>query len=165
MDKKHEIDLEEQTLEEIVENTKEESDELAHLQKKVTDYEEKYKRAIADYQNLQRRTQEQKSEWIKSANKDLLLKLLPVLDTLILAEKHIKDKGIAISIDQFVKVLQQEGLERIKTIGEKFDPHTMEAIATAEGENGKVLEEIRAGFRLYDTILRSAQVIVGQKSA
>lgn len=132
------------------------------LNKKIIAAEEKYKRAIADYQNLQRRTQEQKTEWIKSANKDLLLKMLPVLDTLMLAWKHITDKGLQITIDQFLKLLEQEGLTRIKTIGEEFNPHTMEAITTLEGEEGKVLEEVRPGFMLYDSVLRSAQVIVGK---
>src|SRR5258706_12577927 len=102
--------------------------EIETLQNQISDCEQKYKRALADYQNLQRRTQEQKAEWIKSANKELLLKLLPILDTLMLASKHITDKGLQISIDQFLKLLEQEGLTRIKTIGETFNPYTMKAI-------------------------------------
>lgn len=125
-------------------------------------WEDKYKRALADYQNLQRRTQEQKSEWIKAANRDLILKILPVLDTLMLAAKHVDDKGLQLSIDQFLKLLETEGVTRIKTIGEEFNPHTMECVTTQPGEEGKVLEELRAGFMLYDVILRSAQVIVGK---
>jgi len=134
------------------------------LKELATQLENNYKRAIADYQNLQRRTQEQKVEWIKSANRDLLLKLLPILDTLMLAQKHITDQGIAISIDQFLHILEQEGVTKIKTIGEEFSPHTMEAIGTAEGESGKVLEEVRAGFMMHESVLRSAQVIVGSKA-
>jgi molecular chaperone GrpE len=156
-DQKEEI---EENAENIV--NEEEKDDLAHLKNKITEFEEKYKRALADYQNLERRTQEQKREWIMTASKNVILKLLPVLDTLMLAQKHIEDKGIAISIDQFLKVLQEEGIERIKTIGEKFDPNLMEAIGTIDGKEGQVLEEVRAGFKLYDTVLRSAQVMVGK---
>ena len=148
-----------ETIEEVVKKT-----EFDALKQLANQLETNYKRALADYQNLQRRTQEQKAEWITSANKELLLKLLPVLDTLMLAGKHIDDKGLHISIDQFVKILEQEGLTRIKTIGEDFNPHTMECVTTQEGEEGKVLEEIRVGFMLYDQVLRSAQVIVGKKT-
>jgi molecular chaperone GrpE len=149
--------------EDFSEQMQPESEEVAQLKEKLADTEGRYKRALADYQNLQRRTYEQKSEWIKSANKELLLKILPVLDTLMLAGKHITDKGLSISIDQFIKILEQEGLQRIKTVGEEFNPHTMEAIATKEGESGKVIEEVRVGFMLYGSVLRTAQVIVGKQ--
>jgi len=174
MDKKNENKQSERELEENLEelkkeltgdkNISEEDKEAVHLQKKVMDAEEKYKRALADYQNLQRRTQEQKAEWIRAANKDLLLKLLPVLDTLMLAAKHISDKGLQITVDQFLKILEQEGLERIKTVGQDYNPHTMEAVTTKDGEDGKVLEEIRTGFILNEFVLRSAQVIVGKEN-
>ena len=161
----------EEQLEEQIEEIKNEEDqsaqesgskEIEQLQHKVVESDEKYKRALADYQNLERRTQVQKIEWIRSANKDLLLKMLPILDTLMLAVRHIDDKGLHISIDQFLKLLEQEGLTRIKTVGEAFDPYSMEAITTQEGENGKVLEEVRPGFMLNDSVLRTAQVIVGK---
>src|SRR5882762_10257898 len=113
-------------------------EEFEAMKQLASQLETSFKRMAADYQNLQRRTQEQKAEWIKSANKELLLKMLPVLDTLMLAGKHIEDKGLHITIDHFLKLLEQEGLTRIKTIGEEFNPHTMEAITTQEGENGKV---------------------------
>jgi len=159
MDEKNDIKKKES---ELTPEEREEDKVIEQLQNKVSECEDKYRRALADYQNLQRRTQEQKAEWIKSANKDLLLKLLPVLDTLMLAAKHIDDKGLHISVDHFITILEQEGLTRIKTIGEKFDPYTMEAITTREGEEGKVIEEVRAGFMLYETVLRTAQVIVGK---
>jgi len=159
-DEKLEESIEEKEKEEakIVEKL----EEKEHVEKKIAEFEEKYKRALADYQNLQRRVEEQKREWIMQAGKNILLKLLPALDTLMLAQKHIEDKGLAISIEQFLKILQEEGVTRIKTIGEKFDPHTMEAIGTMEGKQGEVIEEARAGFKLYENVWRSAQVIVGK---
>src|SRR5258706_11040371 len=138
-------------------------EEFDALKDLASQLENNYKRAIADYQNLQRRTQEEKINWIKSASKDLILKMLPVLDTLILANKHLQDKGLDLSIDQFLKVLKEEGVEKIETIGKEFDPHLMEAITTQQGEDNKVLEEIRAGYMLYDMVLRTAQVVVGKK--
>jgi molecular chaperone GrpE len=136
--------------------------EIQSLKDKVEEAEQRYRRALADYQNLQRRVQEDRINWIQAANKELLLKLLPVLDTLMLAQKHINDKGLELSISQFFNVLAQERVEQIKTNGEKFDPAIMEAIGTAEGKKDIVVEEARAGYKLHDQILRSAQVIVGK---
>lgn len=125
--------------------------------------EEKYKRALADYQNLQRRVQEEKSEWIRTSNKNLILKFLPVLGTLMLAQKHLQDKGLQLSIDQFLQLLQQEGAERIDTIGKDFDPLVMECVETRTGEDWKVLEEVRSGYKMGDIVLQPAQVVVGKE--
>ncbi len=160
MDKKQEqTNQEEVKAEEVLEDI----DIHKDCKKKLESAEEKYKRALADYQNLVRRTGEQKIEWARSSNRDLLLKLLPVLDTLMLAQKHIQDKGLEISVNQFLKLLEEEGVTRIKTIGEEYNPHVMEAVGTLKGENNKVIEEARAGFMLYDAVLRSAQVLVGKE--
>jgi molecular chaperone GrpE len=162
MKKEEEKNIED--LEEIVEEQQEKvSDELQELQKSIEEFEGKYKRALADYQNLQKRVTEEKGEWIRSANKDLLLRLLPVLDTLMMAEKHLQDQGLQVSINQFLDILKGEGVIRVKTVGVEFDPFTMECVTTEEGEENKVLEELRAGYMLYDKVLRPAQVKVGKK--
>ncbi len=132
------------------------------LLQKIADLEDKYRRALADYQNLQRRTQDEKREWARFSNKEMILKLLPILDTLMLAEKHTQDKNFVLTVQQFLQALEQEGVTRIKTIGEEFNPHTMEAVSTTEGEKNKIVEEMRAGYLFYDTVLRPAQVVVGQ---
>ena len=123
--------------------------------------ENQLKRALADYQNLEKRVISEKSEWIKLANKGLLLRLLPALDNLILAEKHTQDTGVKLSIDQMISAFKEEGIEKIETIGRDFDPNLMEAVHTIEGEDGKVAEEIRAGYTLFGQVLRPAQVVVG----
>ena len=149
--------------ESVDEEELEQESEIEALQLKVEEAENNYRRALADYQNLQKRTQEDRMQWIRSANKDLLLRILTVLDTLMLAHQHKEDKNIEVSIAQFLDVLKAEGVTKIETKGKKFDPHLMEAIATDEGEEGKVLEELRAGFMLHDSLLRAAQVKVGKK--
>lgn len=137
--------------------------EVESLQQKVLDLENQIKRVLADYQNLQKRTLEERKEWIKTANKDLLLRLLPVLDTLMVASKHLEDKSLQVSTIQFLQALKDEGVQRIETEGKDFDPNTMECVVTEEGEEGKVLEELRAGFRIGDKVLRVAQVMVGKE--
>lgn len=134
------------------------------LLQQLEEVDQKYKRALADYQNVVRRTQEEKREWAKLSNKELILKLLPILDTLMLAEKHTKDQNFTLAVQQFLQVLKEEGIERIKTVGEMFDPLVMEAVETREGQEHKVLEEMKAGFRAGDVILRPALVVVGKKA-
>jgi len=148
-------------VEEEIDESDKVSEELENLTQQVEEFENKYKRAIADYQNLQKRVQEEKSEWIRSANKDLILRILTVLDTLMLAQQHTQDKNIQVTIQQFLDILKSEGVIKIETVGQKFDPAVMEAIATDTGEDGMVLEELRAGFMIYDKLLRAAQVKVG----
>ena len=137
--------------------------EKEELEKKVEECEDKYKRALADYQNLQKRVSEEKVDWIRGANKELLLRILPVFDTLVLAGKHSSDASLKITLLQFQDTLKAEGIVKIETVGKQFDPATMEAIETVEGEEGKVIEELRAGYMLYDKLLRPAQVKVGKK--
>jgi molecular chaperone GrpE len=124
--------------------------------------ENQLKRALADYQNLEKRVTSEKSEWIKSANKGLLLRLLPALDNLSLAEKHTQDEGISLSISQILSAFKEEGVEKIETLGKDFDPNLMEAVSTMDGDDGKVVEELRSGYTLFGQVLRPAQVVVGK---
>jgi molecular chaperone GrpE len=139
-----------------------EEEEIQHEEVEVIDWEGRYKRALADYQNLEKRVAEQRREWILAASREVLNRLLPVLDTLLLASQHIEDKGLTVSIQQFQDVLKAEGVERIETKGQKFDPVLMEAVGTGEGKDGEVVEEARAGYVLHEKLLRPAQVIVGK---
>lgn len=148
----------------VAEASKEVNEEFEALKSLATQLENNYKRALADYQNLQRRTQEEKSEWIRMANREMVLKMLPVLDTLMLAAKHLQDKGLDLSVNQFFRILEDEGVTKIEVLGKTFDPHTMEAVTTQESDTdnkGKVIEEVRTGFVFGDNVLRAAQVIVG----
>jgi len=136
---------------------KQENEEFKNLENQL-------KRALADYQNLEKRIASEKGEWIKLANKDLLLRLLPGLDNLILAEKHTSDEGVKISIKHFLDIFTEIGVKKIETVGMDFNPEFMEAVGTVEGEGNKVIEEVRAGYVLFDTVLRPAQVVVGKSA-
>ncbi len=121
------------------------------------------KRALADYQNLEKRISGEKAAWIMSANRDLIMRLLPGLDSLFLAEKHTEDQGVKMSIKYFLDTFEAEGVKRIETKGKDFDPHTMDAVSTKDGDEGKVLEEVKAGYVLNGDVLRAAQVVVGKR--
>lgn len=140
-------------------------DEVAILKERIEELENQNKRVLADYRNLEKRIDQERGEWILKANRSLLLNLLPVLDTLILANKHSKskDQNVSLSIQQFLDILKREGVVKIETAGKVFDPLVMECVETRVGEDWKVLEEARSGYRLGDMILRPALVVVGKK--
>lgn len=158
---KQEEDLIDQA-DEVIEPENNQNDErIEALEQQVEDFKTKYVRALADYQNLERRVQEQRKELILSANRELLLRILPILDTLQLAKQHSEDKALAASIQQFLSILKSEGVIAIETVGKEFNPAIMECVTTQEGDDNIVLSEVRSGYLLSDKLLRSAQVIVG----
>ena len=156
-------------LEEELNPTAEEDSDLSEkeqgneeLLQKLEECENKFKRALADYQNLEKRVREERVGLIRMANKELLLRLLPILDTLFLAQQHSEDQSLKVSVQQFLDALKDEGVKRIETKSKEFDPEVMEAVGTGEGKEGVVLQETRAGFIIHDQLLRPAQVIVGK---
>jgi len=153
---------EENKKEEILEKDKSQ-EEIAHLKQKIEELENQVKRIFADYQNLEKRVAMERREWLIKANKDLILRLLPALDFLLLSSKHLEDEGLKLSIQKFFDILKSEGVEKIETVGKEFDPNLMEGIKTVEGDENKVVEELRSGFKMGEQVLRPAQVAVGQK--
>ncbi len=120
---------------------------------------EREKRALADYQNLQRRSQEERVAFIKMANKDLLQSLLQPLEHLALASSNLKDRGLNMVIEQFWKELQHFGLQEIEVIGQKFDLQTMDVV-DKKNHGEKVVAVVRKGFSLHGEVIQHAQVIL-----
>lgn len=139
-------------------------DYIEELKKKNEELENHLKRTLADYQNFEKRIKEERQELIRSANRGLILRLLPALDALMLAQKHTNDEGLKLSIQQLSDILEKEGVKKIETFKKNFDPKYMECVQTIDGEEGKVIEELKAGYMLNDNVLRVAQVLVGKSS-
>ena len=122
-----------------------------------------WKRALADYQNLVKRSEAEKIEVVAYANTNLILKLLVVLDHFEKAQNYLKDSGLDLAIKQFRGVLLEEGLQEIEAMGKDFNPLEMEAVEVQkEGENNKVVQVIAKGYRLKGKIIRVAKVKVSQ---
>ena len=128
---------------------------------KITDLENKWKRALADYANLEKRIEKEKEDFVKFANAQLLDKILNVLDDLESAEKHLKDKGLTLAGNRFREILKEEGVEEIEVLGRNFDPELMDAVETVDGPKNKVVEVVLKGYKLYGKVLRPAKVKVG----
>jgi len=124
-------------------------------------------RALADYDNLRKRVEREKEDFEKYANLKLAIRLLPVLDVLREAQKHIGDPGIAITITQFEDALKGEGIEEIKVNpGDEFNPQLHEVIEVVdEGKGkGKVKEVTLTGWRFTSgPVIRHARVKVTKK--
>jgi len=138
--------------------------EIILLTQQVEEFKNKYLRAIADYQNLEKRMGEERFELMKMANKNLLIKILPFLDNLEKAEVFVKDTGLKISKDHFLQILKETGMEEIDVLNKDFDPVSAEAIDIVPGkEDNKVIEVLRKGYKFEDKIIRVAQVKVSKK--
>jgi len=128
-------------------------------------WENKYKRALADYHNLVKQTAKDKQEFVRYALDNFLQEILPVYDHLKmslagLSKEEAKSpwaEGVRHVLKQFKEVLSDHGVEGIKTVGEKFDHDLMEAL---QGSGEIVKQEVSAGYKLHGKVIRPAKVIV-----
>ncbi len=137
---------------------------LAQLEQELAASQEAHKRALADFANLKQRTVAQQQQQREQACRDLMLALLPTLDSLNLAMVHQTDPGLNLIVAEFQRVLSRYGLQPIAARGQVFDPHTMEAVGTAPGPQDQVISEEQLGYQLNGIILRPTRVIVGAGS-
>lgn len=132
---------------------------------------EKMVRTAADFENAKKRLVREKEEFSKFAQERLLGDLLPVIDNLERALAHSKEdeatlKQIVQGVERVSKQLQdtlrKQGLERFSSVGQAFDPHRHEILATLEepGEDHQIIDEIEPGYLLHGRVLRAAKVRV-----
>ena len=131
------------------------------LKEQVALLDDKFKRALADYQNQEKRHEAQRSLLANFANEVLLAKILPVIDDLERAKNLLKDAGLGHVLKTFHQVLASEGLSVIDSDNADFDPATMDCAEVVAGPKDKIVKTVTKGYRLYDKILRPAKVEVG----
>jgi len=117
-------------------------------------------RSKADYHNIVRRTQEERSKLIKLASLGFVEGLLQPLDHLRLATEHIEDQGLQMVVTQLWQVLEENGLKVLEVMGKKFDPELMEVVEKA-GDRDMVTKIVSQGYTLNGEVIRPAQVVVG----
>ena len=131
---------------------------------KHAELETQLKRALADYQNLERRVSEERQLLTQLTSVLVIEKFLPILDSLEAAQSHLNDQGLAIVIKQFNDVLHSEGVEQIEAKDQQFDPNLHEAAeVTEEGEDGKVVKVLAKGYKIRGRVIRPAKVVVSKK--
>jgi molecular chaperone GrpE len=131
--------------------------------------EENWKRALADYQNLLRRVEADKTQFAKFANANLIARLLPSLDVIEMAASHSQDLGVQMAAKQFDQALKDEGLAVINpSLGDSFDPREHDCTETVSPQPSAVTDTIAEvvlkGYRLGELVLRPARVKVFKTS-
>jgi len=138
---------------------------------KTDEYKTGWARAQADYQNLVKETEKNRSEWAQYSERQILEEFIPVYDNFKLAfaaERKESDegwiKGIEYIMKQFGKVLEDHGVIEIRTVGDLFDPELHEAISEEESdeEAGKILKEVAVGYKMGNKVIRPAKVVVSK---
>ncbi len=133
--------------------------------------EDKYHRALAEQQNLVKQQQKDRANYVRYANEQLLLEILPVYDNLKLSCRHFNPdntaswlEGINYIIKQFQTVLNQQGIKEIETVGQKFNHATMDAaeiVPTDQPQQEEIVAaEIKPGYQLEERVITPARVKV-----
>jgi molecular chaperone GrpE len=148
----------------------EEADPTGVLRSERDEYLLALQRTQADFENYRKRIQRMQEEQSARAASALVTKLLPVLDTLDLAQAHQTEasassedaKALVAARSMLLDTLLKEGLERVDESAVPFDPSVHDAVARSEGEGGEVVvdEVLRAGYRWRGQVLRPAMVSV-----
>jgi molecular chaperone GrpE len=143
---------------------------LEQLQSQIEELTAALQRERADAMNIRRRHEEEISNLKNHIKANIVRELLPVIDNFERSLSHVpKDlegndfiKGIEGIVKQFEKTLSDIGVQKIKTVGEHFDPRLHEAVSFEEGDgnNEIVSAELQSGYILGDSVIRHAMVKV-----
>ncbi|GAB4114668.1 MAG: nucleotide exchange factor GrpE [Roseiflexaceae bacterium] len=145
---------------------------IAQLEKENAEHKDQWMRAVADYKNFKRRADAERSELIRGASANLLMKLLPIMDDLERAMGSVTPEvaeskwyaGFKLIPQKLGNVLESEGVTPIEALGQEFDPNLHEAVIyeEAEGQEGKVTGDLQRGYKLREKVLRPSMVKVGK---
>lgn len=158
----------------VSEEEKAEVDETEKTKKELDEFKDKYLRLYSEFENFRRRTAKEKTELVKTANEDVIVSLLTVLDDFERAQKSFSTtseadpvkEGVNLIYNKLFKTLESKGLKAMDTPpGEEFNSELHEAItqipAPAEDLKGKIVDTVEKGYYLHDKVIRFAKVVIG----
>ncbi|MGC8662928.1 MAG: nucleotide exchange factor GrpE [Thermoplasmata archaeon] len=167
------------TKKELSEMLESEKKKCEDLEKKLNEEEEKSKsywdrilRMQADFENYQKNMEKEKQNIIRMASEQIIKDLIEDLENLEMALENTKKENenvynsLKIIYEHFLKTLEKNGLERIESVGKKFDPYLHEAIMieeTLNNDDGLVVEEFRKGYKLNGKVIKPSKVKVLKK--
>lgn len=150
--------------------TEENVSEVDQLKAELAATQEKYLRLYSEFENFKRRTTKERSDLFKSANQEVMISLIPILDdferamTAMTADSD--KKGIELIYNKFISTLTQKGLKEMEAKGLPFDPDFHEAITKIPGMGAemkdKVVDVLEKGYFLGDKVIRFAKVVIGE---
>jgi molecular chaperone GrpE len=172
-DKKHVEEMEPKSIDiEVNQTTSSESDKIIKTyEKKLSDYDEKLQLALADYQNLERRTRVEISQRVSDKINGLLLNFINIYEDFIRAEnalskENVNTNGINAVIKNMENLLAENNIKSIDAVGEIFDPQIHEAVSMVEDDtldDGTIIQEVAKGYISEKGILKPSKVIVSKK--
>lgn len=152
--------------------------ELTHklqvAEQKAKEFEDKYVRLSAEFDNYRKRTLKEKMDLTKTAGEDLLVKILPVVDDFERGMKNLNEsqniegvkEGIALIYNKFKDFLNQNGVKEIEAMGTDFDIDLHDAVTKIPAPDkklkGKVVDVIEKGYILFDKVIRYSKVVIGE---
>jgi len=144
---------------------------MESLQQKVNEWQDKYMRLFADFENFKKRMRQEKFDLLQTAGSDLILELLPVIDDFergfasmeAVTEIDAVKQGYELIYQKLLGILKQKGLEPMDALNQPFDTDFHEAITMIESPDmkGKVVDVIQKGYSMRGKVLRYAKVVVG----
>ena len=147
--------------------------QISDLKKQLKDEEDKYLRLFAEFENYKKRTTKERIDLYKTAGKEVIGSLLPVLDDFSRAineSKKMKNPGDFVGLElifnKFNDILKTNGLLELDVNkGDSFDPELHEAISQIKSkkkDSGNIIDIVEKGYKLGDKIIRYPKVVVGQ---
>ncbi|GEO03195.1 protein GrpE [Adhaeribacter aerolatus] len=149
------------------------TDPVAKLEEELSDMKDKYLRLYSEFDNYKRRTSKERLDMLKTANQEMVVALLPVIDDFDRARQSMEQaqdvaavkEGVDLIYNKLFSILQQKGLKPMEAVGSAFDADVHEAItqipAPDESQKGKVIDEVEKGYYLHDKVIRFAKVVIG----
>ena len=153
------------------EQTKDTSKQPDEKDEKIKELTNTLQRLQAEFENYQKRTDSEKASCIKMSSRHVILQILPIIDNFELALKNTENKeefikGIEMIFAQLHSILENEGLTKIETEDQKFDPNLHEALMQDNKEDvddNIITEEFQRGYKLNDEVIRHSKVKVNKK--
>ncbi len=149
---------------------------IAELETQVKEWNDKYLRKAAEFENYKRRTENDQFNLINYAAESFIVKILPIVDDFERSMEHIDDidnnksvkDGIKLVYEKLLKLLHEQGVKKIKSKGEPFNVDYHDALLQRKDDSvpaHTVLEEIESGYLYRDKVIRHAKVIVSEESS
>lgn len=173
------IDAEQETNEEVSEEneipfTSENLEEkIAILEQEINQYKELALRKAAEFENYKRRTENDQLNLLKYAAESLIIKLLPIIDDFERSLDHMNEEtdvqkikeGVQLIYNKFVKILDDQGVKKMESIGKPFSVEFHEALMQRADDSvppHTVIDELETGYMYKDRVIRHAKVIVSE---
>ncbi len=167
-------ETEEKVQEEVTAEEAEETDSseetIRELEETLSQYKDKMQRMQADFENYKKRSEKERTEFVKYANEGLILKVLEAYEDLERALEVKEDQnlreGVELIYKKMTKILEDEGVEAIETEHQKFDPYKHEALMTENNEdyeNNEIIQDLQKGYTLNSKVIRYSKVKVCKK--